>query len=110
MLHWTIRTAGAKGTPRLAAELSARSSPIACSVRPPQAFGEIAMSQSSDVERGSEEHRRLLARARADYEVGSDDDIEIDEDAAVSKGEGGCWVAAWVWVAVPEPHAGAGDA
>jgi hypothetical protein len=68
------------------------------------------MSQSSDVERGSQEHRRLLARARDSYAVGSDDDIEIDEDAAISKGEGGSWVAAWVWVAEAQPHAGAGDA
>ena len=68
------------------------------------------MSQSSDVERGSEEHRRLLARARAAYAVGSNDDIEIDEDAAVSKGERGSWVGAWVWVAAAQPHAGAGDA
>lgn len=68
------------------------------------------MSQSSDVERGSEEHRRLLERARGLYAVGSDDDIEIDDNAAISKGEEGCWVEAWVWVAAPQPRAGAGDA
>ena len=68
------------------------------------------MSQSSDVERGSEEHRKLLALARAAYEDGSDDNIDIDEDAAVSKGEGGCWIGAWVWVAVPESREGQGDA
>lgn len=54
------------------------------------------MTQRSDVKRGSEEHRSLLARARKVYEVGSDDNIEIDEDAAVSKGEAGCWIAAWL--------------
>ena len=68
------------------------------------------MSQSSDVERGSDEHRRLLERARGLYAVGSNDDIEIDDNAAISKGEEGCWVEAWVWVAAAQPHAGAGDA
>jgi len=68
------------------------------------------MTQRSDVKRGSDEHRSLLARARKAYEMGSDDNIEIDEDAAVSKGEGGCWIAAWVWVVIPQAHEGASDA
>ena len=68
------------------------------------------MTQRSDVKRGSQEHRSLLARARAEYEAGSDDNLDIDEDAAVSKGEGGSWVAAWVWVATPAADEGARDA
>jgi hypothetical protein len=31
-------------------------------------------------------------------EMYSDDDIEIDDDALVSEGDGGAWVQAWVWV------------
>jgi hypothetical protein len=31
-------------------------------------------------------------------ECWTDDDLEIDEDAKVSAGEGGAWVQAWVWV------------
>lgn len=40
-----------------------------------------------------------LARARALYADGSDDNIEIDDNALTSRGEGGVWVLAWVWVA-----------
>ena len=32
------------------------------------------------------------------YSLGSDDNIEIDDDALVSEGDGGAWVQAWVWV------------
>lgn len=39
-----------------------------------------------------------IARARRLYAQGSDDDIEIDDDALVSEGDGGAWVQAWVWV------------
>lgn len=40
----------------------------------------------------------LIERARARYAVPSDDDIEVDDDARISEGEGGAWVQAWVWV------------
>ena len=40
-----------------------------------------------------------IDEARKMYAEGSDDDIEIDDDALVSEGEGGTWVQAWVWVA-----------
>ncbi len=28
----------------------------------------------------------------------SDDELEIDDDALVSKSDGGAWVQAWVWI------------
>lgn len=40
----------------------------------------------------------VIAKARE----GCDDQLEIDDMPEVSEGEGGCWVAAWVWVAVAD--------
>jgi molybdopterin synthase catalytic subunit len=40
--------------------------------------------------------------ARQKYEGASNNDIEIDEDPAVSIADGGAWVAAWVWVTQEE--------
>ena len=39
-----------------------------------------------------------INRARQTYTHGSDDNIEIDEEAAASRGNDGVWVAAWVWL------------
>lgn len=39
-----------------------------------------------------------LTAARAAYALRSDDNLEIDEEALVSEGEGGVWVQAWVWM------------
>ena len=36
--------------------------------------------------------------ARKAYAHGSDDNIEVDDNALVSRGEDGVWVQAWVWV------------
>ena len=36
-----------------------------------------------------------IGKARALYQ---EDDIEIDDDALVSRAEDGFWVQAWVWV------------
>ena len=41
---------------------------------------------------------RLIDAARRQYAEGSDDNIEIDDDAKFSRGDDGCWVQAWVWV------------
>ena len=41
---------------------------------------------------------RLREEARRIYAKGSDDDIEIDDAAEVSRGDEGAWVAAWVWL------------
>lgn len=40
----------------------------------------------------------LIERARELYEADSNDDIEVDDEAAFSPGDGGCWVQAWLWV------------
>lgn len=37
-----------------------------------------------------------VARARREYADGSNDDIEIDDDAARSESNDGVWIAAWV--------------
>jgi hypothetical protein len=44
-------------------------------------------------------------RAREQYARGSDESIEIDEDAAVSMSDDGAFVAAWVCVARKELEA-----
>jgi len=36
-----------------------------------------------------------IVRAREEY---GGEDIEIDENAAASRGDDGVWVAAWVWL------------
>ena len=41
-----------------------------------------------------------LARER--HVIASDNKIEIDSDAKVSFANDGAWVAAWVWVALPD--------
>jgi len=50
---------------------------------------------------------KLVEAAREQYAEGSDDSIEIDDDAKFSMSEHdpaeaepvmGCWVSAWVWV------------
>lgn len=41
---------------------------------------------------------KLVEQARELYALGSDDDIEVDEDARFSVAEAGTWVQAWVWV------------
>jgi hypothetical protein len=39
-----------------------------------------------------------IARARDQYALGSSDNIEIDDNALVSRGDEGCFVQAWVWL------------
>jgi hypothetical protein len=39
-----------------------------------------------------------IARARERYALGSDDNIEIDSNAKVSRGDDGCFVQAWVYL------------
>ena len=41
----------------------------------------------------------LIKQAREQYAIGSNDDIEIDDDATQSESELGSWVSAWVWIA-----------
>lgn len=40
-----------------------------------------------------------IQRARRQY---GSDDIEIDDNAAASRGDDGFWVAAWVWLPNPK--------
>ena len=44
-----------------------------------------------------------IALARERYAAGSDNDIEIDDNAKVSRADDGTWVQAWVWLAQEEP-------
>jgi hypothetical protein len=43
-----------------------------------------------------------IAQAKQQYDKPSNNDIEIDEDPAVSIAEEGAWIAAWVWVSRAE--------
>ena len=43
-----------------------------------------------------------IERARNEFCLGSNDEIEIDEGARVSRGDDGFWVAAWVWLRYPD--------
>lgn len=43
-----------------------------------------------------------IEAARDEYAIGSDDNIEIDDDASTSRADAGTWVSAWVWVQAPE--------
>lgn len=49
-----------------------------------------------------EEVARAIAEARRLYAEGSDNRIEIDNDACVSRSKEGTWVAAWVWIPAKE--------
>lgn len=43
-------------------------------------------------------NEELIALARAEH---GSDDIEIDDNAVVSRGDDGAFVQAWVWVKYP---------
>jgi len=42
----------------------------------------------------------LIERAREEYCLGSNDNIEVDDDAQLSPGpeSNGCWVQGWLWL------------
>lgn len=67
--------------------------PIACAV------AESIIVSAKDKRAGP----GLIARARHEYADGSDDDLEIDDDAGTSGPDdgSGIWVQAWVWLAAP---------
>jgi len=44
----------------------------------------------------------LVGAAKEKYALGSDDNIEIDDDAHESRADDGAWVQAWVWVPNPD--------
>ena len=43
----------------------------------------------------------LRNAARRNYANPSNDDIEIDDDAKISRCDEGAWIQAWVWVPFP---------
>jgi hypothetical protein len=45
-----------------------------------------------------------IEAARDNYAIGSDDNIEIDDGALVSRGDEGCFVQAWVWLKYEEEN------
>ena len=45
-----------------------------------------------------EEAAALRERARDEYAYGSDNNIEVDDDAGFSVSDEGIWVQAWVWL------------
>ena len=56
-----------------------------------------------EVDEPTEEHP-AVDKARELYTLSSDDNIEIDDNPAISEGEDGTWVQAWVFVANPDPN------
>lgn len=40
----------------------------------------------------------IIQKASDIYAIPSNDDIEIDDDAKLSRADNGTWVTAWVWV------------
>lgn len=58
-----------------------------------------ACADMADAQEQNAAEQRYRDKAVELYEVGSDDDIEVDRGGVVSRGgDPGCWVAAWVWV------------
>ena len=45
-----------------------------------------------------EKLEKIVAYARETYAAPSDNDLEIDGNPNLSRGDCGTWVAAWVWV------------
>lgn len=43
-----------------------------------------------------------ITRARQQYAEGSNDEIEVDDNARASRGSGGTWVQVWVWIGSDE--------
>lgn len=61
----------------------------------------------AELDPAQKDHDGTIEAARANY---CNDDLEIDDTPLLSPTENGCWVSAWVWVAIdseitPEPEA-----
>jgi len=62
-------------------------------------FKELAVAIREEADAIETQERIDLIEAATDqYATGSDHDIEIDEDAAISDADNGTWVQAWVWI------------
>ena len=80
----------------------------------PRSTGREAGLLGDFIRRAEEAHRDLtdgtaqdfVRRARQDYQ--HDGEVEIDDDAAVSRSEDGAYVQAWVWIADGEATTSAG--
>lgn len=70
----------------------------------PAKSGELTCSPRCEAFR-----QRLRQIAIDEYAIGSDDNIEVDEDAKLSVGEDGTWVQAWVFINKEEYDENAGD-
>lgn len=57
---------------------------------------ELLKSLRDTIERTTPAEDHEIEAARDAY---ADDDLEIDDDAAVSHADDGYWVSAWVWIA-----------
>lgn len=58
------------------------------------------MSQTEEVDEGLADLQAQYRQcALGKYAEGSNDTIEVDEDAKISIGDEGAWVQAWVWIA-----------
>lgn len=45
--------------------------------------------------------KKLVEKARKQYAEPSSNDVEVDDDAAISRADDGTWVQAWLWLAEP---------
>lgn len=82
-----------------------------CAALPVEEYGAVLtpLSQAEALHKLSREARRrgeevdaLQQEAVAMYAIGSDDDIEIDDEPLLSAADDGTWVSAWVWVSGKE--------
>lgn len=80
---------------------------IAMALEDARDSGELPAEVTFDVEDAvpveSPMHREVIDVARNRHAIGSDDEIEIDDDAIVNVSPDGCFVQAWVWVPMAEP-------
>jgi hypothetical protein len=69
----------------------------------------VAATQGADVKEktpepiGTPATTEEIAQARRLYCGGSDDNIEVDDNAQASRADEGTWVQAWVWLPHREP-------
>lgn len=58
----------------------------------------VSRMDGVDVEDADDKRNAWIATARAMYAEKSNDDIEIDDDANLSRSDVGCWVQGWLHV------------
>jgi hypothetical protein len=55
----------------------------------------IGILDEQDAHNNHPDREKLIELARETY---ASDDVEIDDDATLSRGDSGCWVQAWVFL------------